>query len=168
MSKICNLHWIWEMIRRCVLRATAAVLCHVVVKPWTVIFWLRDGIKKVVELHLMLFRRVQFLEAWCFVLYRSVVQPSRYSKWRDIYMSFCFHFCKKQSSNESSFFFLLFCFSSQRELDNTATILANRQDESEQSRKKLIEQSREFKKNTPEVRRKAVPVCRVSCSCVWC
>ncbi|XP_051491395.1 protein CASP isoform X9 [Apus apus] len=39
----------------------------------------------------------------------------------------------------------------QRELDNTATILANRQDESEQSRKKLIEQSREFKKNTPEI-----------------
>ncbi|KAF4791024.1 protein CASP-like isoform X3 [Turdus rufiventris] len=37
-----------------------------------------------------------------------------------------------------------------RELDTTATILANRQDESEQSRKKLIEQSREFKKNTPE------------------
>ncbi|KAM9370738.1 protein CASP isoform 4-T4 [Phaethornis superciliosus] len=39
----------------------------------------------------------------------------------------------------------------QRELDTTATILANRQDESEQSRKKLIEQSREFKKNTPEI-----------------
>ncbi|XP_051491397.1 homeobox protein cut-like 1 isoform X10 [Apus apus] len=44
----------------------------------------------------------------------------------------------------------------QRELDNTATILANRQDESEQSRKKLIEQSREFKKNTPEDLRKQV------------
>uniref|UniRef100_A0A8C8ZCB2 Protein CASP n=1 Tax=Prolemur simus TaxID=1328070 RepID=A0A8C8ZCB2_PROSS len=40
----------------------------------------------------------------------------------------------------------------QRELDATATVLANRQDESEQSRKRLIEQSREFKKNTPEVR----------------
>nr|XP_020011989.1 uncharacterized protein LOC109681581 isoform X3 [Castor canadensis] len=40
-----------------------------------------------------------------------------------------------------------------RELDATATVLANRQDESEQSRKRLIEQSREFKKNTPEVRR---------------
>uniref|UniRef100_A0A8C8ZFX6 Protein CASP n=1 Tax=Prolemur simus TaxID=1328070 RepID=A0A8C8ZFX6_PROSS len=39
-----------------------------------------------------------------------------------------------------------------RELDATATVLANRQDESEQSRKRLIEQSREFKKNTPEVR----------------
>uniref|UniRef100_A0A8C8JL40 Homeobox protein cut-like n=1 Tax=Oncorhynchus tshawytscha TaxID=74940 RepID=A0A8C8JL40_ONCTS len=38
----------------------------------------------------------------------------------------------------------------QRELDATATALANRQDESEQSRKKLIDQSREFKKNTPE------------------
>nr|XP_021527789.1 protein CASP-like isoform X2 [Aotus nancymaae] len=38
----------------------------------------------------------------------------------------------------------------QRELDATATVLANRQDESEQSRKRLIEQSREFKKNTPE------------------
>lgn len=43
------------------------------------------------------------------------------------------------------------CFSPQRELDATATVLANRQDESEQSRKRLIEQSREFKKNTPEV-----------------
>ncbi|XP_055418771.1 protein CASP isoform X10 [Bubalus kerabau] len=39
----------------------------------------------------------------------------------------------------------------QRELDATATVLANRQDESEQSRKRLIEQSREFKKNTPEI-----------------
>uniref|UniRef100_A0A8C5M5X3 Homeobox protein cut-like n=1 Tax=Leptobrachium leishanense TaxID=445787 RepID=A0A8C5M5X3_9ANUR len=39
----------------------------------------------------------------------------------------------------------------QRELDTTATVLANRQDESEQSRKKLIDQSREFKKNTPEI-----------------
>uniref|UniRef100_A0AAY4EJL5 Homeobox protein cut-like n=1 Tax=Denticeps clupeoides TaxID=299321 RepID=A0AAY4EJL5_9TELE len=39
----------------------------------------------------------------------------------------------------------------QKELDATATALANRQDESEQSRKKLIDQSREFKKNTPEV-----------------
>uniref|UniRef100_A0A8D2MV64 Homeobox protein cut-like n=1 Tax=Zonotrichia albicollis TaxID=44394 RepID=A0A8D2MV64_ZONAL len=45
---------------------------------------------------------------------------------------------------------------SSRELDTTATILANRQDESEQSRKKLIEQSREFKKNTPEDLRKQV------------
>ncbi|KAM6239280.1 homeobox protein cut-like 1 isoform 2-T2 [Spheniscus humboldti] len=44
----------------------------------------------------------------------------------------------------------------ERELDTTATILANRQDESEQSRKKLIEQSREFKKNTPEDLRKQV------------
>lgn len=39
----------------------------------------------------------------------------------------------------------------QRELDTTATELANRQDESDASRKKLVEQSREFKKNTPEV-----------------
>ncbi|XP_029105272.1 homeobox protein cut-like 1 isoform X4 [Scleropages formosus] len=44
----------------------------------------------------------------------------------------------------------------QRELDATATALANRQDESEQSRKKLIDQSREFKKNTPEDLRKQV------------
>ncbi|XP_029468466.1 protein CASP isoform X8 [Rhinatrema bivittatum] len=44
----------------------------------------------------------------------------------------------------------------QRELDSTATVLANRQDESEQSRKKLIDQSREFKKNTPEDLRKQV------------
>ncbi|KAG5837655.1 hypothetical protein ANANG_G00241750 [Anguilla anguilla] len=44
----------------------------------------------------------------------------------------------------------------QRELDTTATVLANRQDESEQSRKNLIDQSREFKKNTPEDLRKQV------------
>nr|AAB08430.1 mCASP [Mus musculus] len=44
----------------------------------------------------------------------------------------------------------------QRELDAAATVLANRQDESEQSRKRLIEQSREFKKNTPEDLRKQV------------
>uniref|UniRef100_A0A8C5JE36 Protein CASP n=1 Tax=Junco hyemalis TaxID=40217 RepID=A0A8C5JE36_JUNHY len=50
----------------------------------------------------------------------------------------------------------MFIFPLQRELDTTATILANRQDESEQSRKKLIEQSREFKKNTPEDLRKQV------------
>uniref|UniRef100_A0A8C2GIK1 Protein CASP n=1 Tax=Cyprinus carpio TaxID=7962 RepID=A0A8C2GIK1_CYPCA len=37
------------------------------------------------------------------------------------------------------------------ELDSTATLLASRQDDSEQSRKKLIDQSRDFKKNTPEV-----------------
>ncbi|XP_035690141.1 protein CASP-like isoform X4 [Branchiostoma floridae] len=44
----------------------------------------------------------------------------------------------------------------EKELDSTATELANRQDESDQSRKRLIEQSREFKKNTPEDIRKAV------------
>ncbi|XP_071750310.1 cut-like homeobox 1b isoform X4 [Centroberyx gerrardi] len=44
----------------------------------------------------------------------------------------------------------------QKELDATATQLANRQDESEQSRKKLIDLSREFKKNTPEDFRKQV------------
>uniref|UniRef100_A0AAY4ADQ5 Protein CASP n=1 Tax=Denticeps clupeoides TaxID=299321 RepID=A0AAY4ADQ5_9TELE len=43
-----------------------------------------------------------------------------------------------------------------RELDATATVLAHRQDESEQSRKKLIDQSRDFKKNTPEDLRKQV------------
>ncbi|XP_029963983.1 cut-like homeobox 1b isoform X1 [Salarias fasciatus] len=44
----------------------------------------------------------------------------------------------------------------QKELDTTATQLASRQDESEQSRKKLIDLSREFKKNTPEDLRKQV------------
>lgn len=39
----------------------------------------------------------------------------------------------------------------QRGLDTTATDLANRQDESDASRKRLVEQSRDFKKNTPEV-----------------
>uniref|UniRef100_A0A8C2TBU1 Homeobox protein cut-like n=1 Tax=Coturnix japonica TaxID=93934 RepID=A0A8C2TBU1_COTJA len=53
-------------------------------------------------------------------------------------------------------FLFKYSFPSCRELDATATILANRQDESEQSRKKLIEQSREFKKNTPEDLRKQV------------
>jgi len=47
----------------------------------------------------------------------------------------------------------------QRELDTTATELANRQDESEGSRKRLVEQSREFKKNTPEdIRKLAAPL----------
>ncbi|XP_070572083.1 protein CASP-like isoform X2 [Ptychodera flava] len=44
----------------------------------------------------------------------------------------------------------------QRELDSAATDLANRQDESDSSRKRLVEQSREFKKNTPEDIRKMV------------
>ena len=39
----------------------------------------------------------------------------------------------------------------QRELDITANDLAARQDESDNSRKKLVEQSRQFKKDTPEV-----------------
>ncbi|XP_016088265.1 cut-like homeobox 1b [Sinocyclocheilus grahami] len=43
-----------------------------------------------------------------------------------------------------------------RELDGAATLLAGRQDDSEQSRKKLIDQSRDFKKNTPEDLRKLV------------
>uniref|UniRef100_A0A8D3CFW5 Protein CASP n=1 Tax=Scophthalmus maximus TaxID=52904 RepID=A0A8D3CFW5_SCOMX len=50
----------------------------------------------------------------------------------------------------------VFVFVLQKELDATATQLANRQDESEQSRKKLIDLSREFKKNTPEDFRKQV------------
>ncbi|KAL5016643.1 hypothetical protein ScPMuIL_006232 [Solemya velum] len=44
----------------------------------------------------------------------------------------------------------------QKELDTTATELANRQDESDISRKRLVEQSREFKKSTPEDLRKLV------------
>lgn len=44
----------------------------------------------------------------------------------------------------------------QRGLDTTATDLANRQDESDASRKRLVEQSRDFKKNTPEDIRKIV------------
>uniref|UniRef100_A0A286XTT0 Cut like homeobox 1 n=1 Tax=Cavia porcellus TaxID=10141 RepID=A0A286XTT0_CAVPO len=54
------------------------------------------------------------------------------------------------------FQYWLLSFLLERELDATATVLANRQDESEQSRKRLIEQSREFKKNTPEDLRKQV------------
>ncbi|PIK56943.1 putative homeobox protein cut-like 1 isoform X5 [Apostichopus japonicus] len=37
-----------------------------------------------------------------------------------------------------------------KELDTLASELANRQDESDTSRKRLVEQSRDFKKNTPE------------------
>ncbi|XP_064600449.1 protein CASP-like [Liolophura sinensis] len=44
----------------------------------------------------------------------------------------------------------------QKELDITATELANRQDESDASRKRLVELSRDFKKNTPEDIRKIV------------
>ncbi|KAK7086455.1 intra-Golgi vesicle-mediated transport [Halocaridina rubra] len=47
----------------------------------------------------------------------------------------------------------------QRELDETASELATRQDESEDSRKKLVELSREFKKNTPdEIRKHVAPL----------
>lgn len=47
----------------------------------------------------------------------------------------------------------------QRELDETASELATRQDESEESRKKLVELSREFKKNNPEdVRKQVAPL----------
>ncbi|XP_019903854.2 homeobox protein cut-like 1 isoform X5 [Esox lucius] len=63
------------------------------------------------------------------------------------------------AANAGSMFQYWKCFDLQqlqRELDSTATALANRQDESEQSRKKLIDQSREFKKNTPEDLRKQV------------
>lgn len=56
--------------------------------------------------------------------------------------------CWMQLTKTTHFLFVL-----QKELDVTATQLANRQDESEQSRKKLIDLSREFKKNTPEVRK---------------
>lgn len=48
-------------------------------------------------------------------------------------------------------------FHLQKELDSTATELANRQDESDASRKKLVELSREFKKSTPEVRYYKIP-----------
>jgi len=41
----------------------------------------------------------------------------------------------------------------QKSLDLSAADLATRQDESEASRKKLVELSREFKKTTPEVQR---------------
>ncbi|XP_052220981.1 homeobox protein cut-like 1 isoform X4 [Dreissena polymorpha] len=44
----------------------------------------------------------------------------------------------------------------QKELDTTATELANRQDESDTSRKRLVDLSREFKKTTPEDIRKLV------------
>lgn len=44
----------------------------------------------------------------------------------------------------------------QRDLDETASGIATRQDESEVSRKKLVELSREFKKNTPDDVRKHV------------
>ena len=40
----------------------------------------------------------------------------------------------------------------QKSLDTTAAELAERQDGSDISRKKLVELSRDFKKNTPEVR----------------
>ena len=42
----------------------------------------------------------------------------------------------------------------QKALDLTATDLASRQDDSEVSRKKLVELSRDFKKNTPDEARK--------------
>ncbi|XP_008307910.1 cut-like homeobox 1b isoform X2 [Cynoglossus semilaevis] len=67
--------------------------------------------------------------------------------------------CLKMAANAGSMFQYWKRFDLQqlqKELDTTATQLANRQDESEQSRKKLIDLSREFKKNTPEDFRKQV------------
>ncbi|XP_068748257.1 protein CASP-like isoform X1 [Montipora capricornis] len=47
----------------------------------------------------------------------------------------------------------------QKSLDVTAAELADRQDESDTSRKKLVELSRDFKKNTPEdIRKKVAPL----------
>uniref|UniRef100_A0AAZ3SFB3 Protein CASP n=2 Tax=Oncorhynchus tshawytscha TaxID=74940 RepID=A0AAZ3SFB3_ONCTS len=70
--------------------------------------------------------------------------------------------CLKMAANAGSMFQYWKRFDLQqlqRELDATATQLANRQDESEQSRKKLIDQSRDFKKNTPEdVRKQVAPL----------
>ncbi|XP_052423354.1 homeobox protein cut-like 1 isoform X1 [Carassius gibelio] len=63
-------------------------------------------------------------------------------------------FLGMRSASRSKRFIATVCL--QKELDTTATALANRQDESEQSRKKLIDQSREFKKNTPEDLRKQI------------
>ena len=40
----------------------------------------------------------------------------------------------------------------QKQLEATATEIANRQDESDASRKRLVEQSKEFKKTTAEVK----------------
>ena len=40
----------------------------------------------------------------------------------------------------------------QKQLEATATEIANRQDESDASRKRLVEQSKEFKKTTTEVK----------------
>lgn len=39
----------------------------------------------------------------------------------------------------------------QKQLEATATEIANRQDDSDTSRKRLVEQSKEFKKTTTEV-----------------
>ncbi|MEQ2290103.1 hypothetical protein AMECASPLE_000055 [Ameca splendens] len=67
--------------------------------------------------------------------------------------------CLKMAANAGSMFQYWKRFDLpqlQKELDATATQLANRQDESEQSRKKLIDLSREFKKTTPEDLRKQV------------
>lgn len=40
----------------------------------------------------------------------------------------------------------------QKQLEGTATEIANRQDDSDASRKRLVEQSKEFKKTTTEVK----------------
>ena len=65
---------------------------------------------------------------------------------------------EKLYSYSFDFFDVKFCIfncisflSLQKELDTTATEVANRQDESDTSRKRLVELSREFKKSTPEV-----------------
>ena len=49
------------------------------------------------------------------------------------------------------YFFFIFLYYIQRFLDSQATDIAQRQDESNQTRKKLVELSREFKKSSTEV-----------------
>lgn len=64
-------------------------------------------------------------------------------------------------SSSSLNYFSLF----QRELDITANDLAAKQDESDNSRKKLVEQSRQFKKETPEVLKSFQSL--LACGCVF-
>lgn len=76
----------------------------------------------------------------------SVLKSSSRDTWQRMYLRSSFSMVPASISCLNRF-----SYSMQRFLDSQATDIAQRQDESNQSRKKLVELSREFKKNSSEV-----------------
>lgn len=103
VSKIYNLHWIGEIIRRCLLRAHCCWPVQGCAKAMDALEKNELMNQKGCRTSLGVIQEVPFLAARCFVLCCSVVQSPRYSKRHDVYRSFCFNSCEKRSSNYSSF-----------------------------------------------------------------